>query len=259
MRIALGIEYNGQDFFGWQRQINLTTVQACVEAALSQIAASDIQVFCAGRTDAGVHAKEQVVHFDTTINRPMRAWTLGTNSYLPSTIAVQWAQVVPDEFHARFSAQSRCYRYFIYNAKMRSAVWGAQSSWFYRPLDEKLMHQAGQDLLGEKDFTSFRATACEAKSPIRTIHHLKVTRQGDLIMVEVQANAFLHHMVRNIVGVLLEIGSGRRPIEWLQQVLSAQDRQAAAVTAPPTGLYLYKVGYPRQYVFPDSVLSGLVL
>ncbi len=250
MRIALGVEYNGQDFFGWQTQSNLPTVQGTLENALTIINDEPVKLFCAGRTDAGVHATGQVVHFDTTKNRSERAWTLGTNTHLPSSIAVKWMREVDDGFHARFSALSRCYRYVIYNSSTRSALWAQHALWHYHALDIKPMLEASQFLLGEQDFSSFRSAECESKSPMRNVHSIQVKRQDELVIIEIQANAFLHHMVRNIVGALLAVGTGLKPPSWLHEVLLARDRRKAAETAPPMGLYLDKVNYPEAYHFP---------
>lgn len=243
MRIALALEYDGHPYFGWQRQEHVPTVQRCVEDALSKIANEPVQVFCAGRTDAGVHALEQVIHFDTQAHRDLRAWTHGSNNYLPSSIAVRWAKEVPDDFHARFSASARRYRYLIYNAPLRPAIQTHQVTWFYQPLNEKRMQKAADYLIGEKDFSSFRSSQCESKTPMRNVKEIIVTRNQEWITIEIEANAFLHHMVRNIVGVLVKIGSGFKNPEWMQEVLLAKDRRQAAETAPPQGLYLIKVTY----------------
>ncbi|MDR3491165.1 MAG: tRNA pseudouridine(38-40) synthase TruA [Gammaproteobacteria bacterium] len=252
MRIALGIEYDGRDFSGWQAQIGLRTVQSCLEEALSKIADEPIKLFCAGRTDAGVHATGQVVHFDTNAIRSEKAWILGTNTHLPSSIAVNWALPISDEFHARFSAISRRYRYIIYNNKVRPAILSSRVTWQYRPLQVELMQEAANYFLGEHDFSSFRSTRCEAKSPIRHISLLKITRENDFIFIDIQANAFLHHMVRNIAGLLMKIGSGHEKPSWAAEVLKAKDRRAAADTAAAAGLYLVQVGYPEPYLFPQS-------
>ncbi len=252
MRIALGVEYNGQDFFGWQAQENLVTVQGCLESAVSQIANEPVKLFCAGRTDAGVHATGQVVHFDTNAERNTRAWTLGVNTHLPSSISVSWAEAVDDEFHARFSAIARCYRYIIYNQSIRSAHLAKRATWHYPPLDSHKMKTAGQFLLGEQDFSSFRSSECQSHSPMRNVHSLDVQRNEQFVIVSIQANAFLHHMVRNIVGVLLRIGAGFHSVEWMEEVLHAKDRRNAAETASPDGLYLERVIYPEKYLLPAS-------
>lgn len=251
MRIALGIEYDGSAYYGWQRQREVNSVQECVETALSKIADHPVEVFCAGRTDAGVHATGQVVHFNLQSERGMAAWTLGMNANLPKDIAVRWAKEVPDEFHARFSATARQYRYIIYNAPYRGAILGRGVSHYHRPLDEKLMHQAAQSLLGEQDFTSFRAVQCQSRTPFRNVHHVKVTRQGDYVTIDIKANAFLHHMVRNIAGTLVEIGQGDRPVEWVAELLALKDRTKAAATGKAQGLYLVAVDYPEQYQIPN--------
>jgi tRNA pseudouridine38-40 synthase len=254
MRIALGIEYDGQHFYGWQKQTGLRTIQGSLEQALSIIADEPIELFCAGRTDAGVHAAGQVVHFDTTSQRQLRAWTLGTNTHLPPSISVTWAQEVTDDFHARFCALSRCYRYLIYNTPIRSAILSGKVTWHAYPLNIKEMQIASQYLLGEQDFTSFRSSQCESKTAMRNIHYINITQQSDIISVEIQANAFLHHMVRNIIGVLKKVGEGIQKPIWTKEVLAAQDRRSAAETAPPDGLYLLKVGYPEAFLFPQRSL-----
>ncbi len=250
MRIALGIEYDGSSFSGWQAQKNLPTVQGCLEKALSTIADEPIKVICAGRTDAGVHAIAQVVHFETSAHRELRAWTLGANSHLPPSIAVTWVQIVDDVFHARFSALSRRYCYVIHNSSIRSAIAASRVAWYYRPLDVDAMQKAAQFLLGELDFSSFRSAECESNTPMRNVHFIQVSRQGDFVVIDIQANAFLHHMVRNIAGTLMHIGSGFKNPEWAREVLEAKDRRQAAETAPASGLYLCQVNYPASYPFP---------
>ncbi|WP_026960652.1 tRNA pseudouridine(38-40) synthase TruA [Aliagarivorans taiwanensis] len=259
MRVALGIEYDGAVYKGWQRQREVNSVQQELEQALSKVANNPIEVQCAGRTDAGVHATGQVVHFDSPVERKMAAWTLGINGNLPRDIAVRWAKVVDDEFHARFSATARRYRYVIYNQSLRPAILGRGVSFYHQPLDVALMEQAGQALLGENDFTSFRAVQCQSKSPWRNVHHLKVTRQGDYVIVDIKANAFVHHMVRNIVGSLLKVGQGERPVEWIAELLSLKDRTKAAATAKAEGLYLVDVDYPAQFELPRVALGPLFL
>jgi tRNA pseudouridine38-40 synthase len=244
MRIALGVEYNGNAFNGWQAQENLPTVQGCLELALSKIANESIEVFCAGRTDAGVHATGQVVHFDTNAIRDMRAWTLGTNTNLPSSIAIRWGKEVDEHFHARYSAKSRCYRYHIYNESLRPGILSGLATWQYVPLDHEAMNKAAQHLIGEHDFTSFRSSQCESKTPMRNLLKINVLREKQMVIIEVEANAFLHHMVRNIVGVLMEVGKGVRSTSWPKEVLEAKDRRLAAPTAPAAGLYLVGVKYP---------------
>ncbi|NUF27412.1 tRNA pseudouridine38-40 synthase [Gilliamella bombicola] len=258
-KIALGIEYDGSGYFGWQRQQSVDSIQEKLESALSIIANAPINVFCAGRTDAGVHATGQVVHFETQAERSPSAWTMGVNSHLPDNIAVRWSQTVEDSFHARFSAIARRYRYVIYNHRYRPAILAKGVSHYYLPLNEILMHQAAQYLLGENDFSSFRAAQCQSRTPWRNIHHIEVTRQGAYIIVDIKANAFVHHMVRNIVGSLLEVGAGNQRPEWIYELLQAKDRTQAAATAKPEGLYLVQVDYPSEYQIPDPSLGPLFL
>ncbi len=254
MRIALGIEYDGYSYAGWQKQPGLLTVQSCLEKALASIADHEIKVFCAGRTDAGVHGVGQVVHFDTEVMRIPRAWVIGTNTHLPKSITVRWVETVANEFHARFSAISRTYQYVIYNTPIRSALLAGRATWYPYQLDVKRMQEAAHYLVGEHDFTSFRSSVCESKSPNRNVHWIEVTRNNQLIFIKIQANAFLHHMVRNIAGTLIAIGNGAHEPDWAAAVLQAKDRRAAAETAPPHGLYLYQVGYPPHYQFPVPFL-----
>lgn len=250
MKIALGIEYHGHDYHGWQIQRNLLTIQGCLEEALSKIANEPITTHCAGRTDAGVHAIGQVVHFETSVTRNMRAWLLGTNTYLPSTIAVRWAKVVDDNFHARHSALSRHYRYIIYNHTSRPALLTSRITWNYDILNIATMQAASRYLIGELDFTSFRSSECESKSPMRNVTKIAIDRYDDYIVIDIEANAFLHHMVRNIVGSLLCVGTGYKEPEWIHEVLLAKDRRQAAETASPYGLYLINVRYPEIYKIP---------
>jgi tRNA pseudouridine38-40 synthase len=251
MRIALGIEYDGAGFKGWQLQRHgVRTVQGELEQALAQVAAHPVRVSCAGRTDTGVHAVGQVVHFDTESVREPRNWVLGANVHLPADVAVHWAQLVEDDFHARFSAQARSYRYLILNRPSRSSLLAGRTTWVHRPLDAGRMHQAGQALVGTHDFSSYRAIACQAKSPVRTLHSLNVIRHGELIELRAHADAFLHHMIRNIAGVLTAIGRGERPLEWAAEVLQLRDRTLGGVTAPPDGLYFERVWYPERYRIP---------
>jgi tRNA pseudouridine38-40 synthase len=259
MRLALGIEYDGAAYHGWQRQHEVLGVQEQVEKALSRIAAHPVQVVCAGRTDAGVHATEQVVHFDTDSKRVERAWTIGANGFLPASIAVKWVKEVDDNFHARFSATSRRYRYIIYNHPQRCAILQQGVTHVYKPLDVEPMQLAACSLIGEHDFTTFRASLCQAKTATRRISQLQVSRQGNYIIIDVQANAFLHHMVRNIAGTLIEIGALEKPVEWMEEVLRMQDRTKAAATAKPNGLYLVKVFYPETFQLPTTALGPLFL
>ncbi|OOZ40818.1 tRNA pseudouridine(38-40) synthase TruA [Solemya pervernicosa gill symbiont] len=259
MKIALGIEYNGSSFHGWQRQRSVPSVQESIEAALTKVANHPIVVVCAGRTDAEVHATGQVIHFESDAERRERAWMLGSNANLPDGVSVTWAQRVSDDFHARFSATGRRYRYVILNRDSRPGVMSGRVSWIYAPLDANRMHRAAQALLGECDFTSFRAQGCQSNTPWRRLDEIKVTRSGDFVVIEVEANAFLHHMVRNIAGVLIAIGSGDQSVEWAAEVLALRDRTQAGVTAPPHGLYLVKVRYPEQFAIPDSGSGPLLL
>ncbi len=252
MRIALGIEYNGCGFYGWQVQHDLPTIQKILQEALSKVANEPIFLHCAGRTDANVHATGQVVHFDTKAKRHIDAWIWGTNSYLPPSIVVKWAKAVDYSFHARFSAIARRYRYVIFNHPIRPAILSQQSVWHYYALDITRMQQAASYLIGEQDFSSFRSSQCNSKSPIRNITEISIQRHKDLIIFEIEANAFLHHMVRNIAGVLMKIAGGFKDPEWMKHVLHAKSRQAAAETAPAEGLYLTRVYYPKTYVFPFS-------
>jgi tRNA pseudouridine38-40 synthase len=252
MRIALGLEYDGSNFSGWQSQTHVRAIQPCVEDAVSRVAAQPVKVFCAGRTDAGVHACGQVVHFETESVRSARAWTLGTNANLPPDVSVLWAQPVPATFNARFSAIARVYRYVIANRATRVALWARKMTWECRPLDVEKMARAARYLLGEHDFSSFRAAGCQALHPVRTIRKINVARDRDLIVVDVEANAFLQHMVRNIVGVLLGIGRGERPVEWMAELLLARDRNQGGMTAPPGGLYFMRVEYAAQYQLPPN-------
>lgn len=249
-RITLGIEYRGTDFCGWQLQPGVRTVQACVETALSRVAGENIRVICAGRTDTGVHALAQVVHFDSTAARPPRAWVFGANAHLPTDVSVLWAQPAGADFHARFSAQRRHYRYVICNTGIRPAVLASRVTWYYRPLEIAPMQAAALDLVGEHDFSSYRSAACQAKHPVRTIHRLDISRHDRFIVIDIIANAFLHHMVRNIAGVLADIGSGKQAPGWAAEILAARDRTAGGVTAPPEGLYFVGADYPERYRIP---------
>jgi tRNA pseudouridine38-40 synthase len=243
MRIALGIEYNGVNYHGWQCQDGLSTVQAEVERTLSAIADQPIKIICAGRTDVGVHAKEQVVHFDTNVERKIEAWVFGANSMLPKDICVKWAKPVTESFHARFSAHARRYQYLIYTGPVRPAILHGLVTFHRNQLDAELMHEAGQFLLGEQDFSSFRGAGCQSKTAMRNVQHLKVSKRGSIIVIDIKANAFLLHMVRNIVGLLIAIGEKKFPASYAAEVLAKCDRKAAEITAPASGLYLVKVYY----------------
>lgn len=252
MRIAAGVEYNGAHYYGWQTQEKdqLCTIQKTLENALSKIADQPIRTICAGRTDAKVHASGQIFHFETNAVRNMDAWILGTNSYLPPDIRIHWAKEVPDSFHARYSATSRRYHYYIYNHPQHSALLHHLTSWCYHPLNVERMQVAANFLLGEHDFSSFRGSGCQAKSPIRTIYTLEIIRQGHIIILNVQANAFLHHMVRNIAGMLIAVGDNTHEPLWANEVLTACDRRVSGITASPSGLYLVEVAYPEQFDIP---------
>ena len=251
MRIALAVEYNGHGFCGWQRQPHCLSVQQALEEVLSKIADSPVTVICAGRTDTGVHAHAQVVHFDCASERPERAWTFGANSALDRRIAIHWAQPVREDFHARFSAESRSYRYLIHNRRTRPGVHAGLLSWVNQPIDHELMQQAAVELLGTHDFTSFRSADCQAKQPVRTVQSLKVTRHGDQVRVDITANGFLHNMVRIVVGSLVQVGKGERPTEWLGELLAARDRRLAGATLTPGGLYFLQPTYPSEFEIPD--------
>ncbi len=251
MRIALGIEYDGSNYCGWQSQADGRTVQDALQLALSQIASAPITVIAAGRTDTGVHAIEQVIHFDTQTRRPLTAWVRGVNALLPSSIAVLWAHAVDDEFHARFSAQARSYTYYLFCRPVRSALQHGQVGWFHQSLDVDAMRKASKYLLGEHDFSAFRASACQAKSPVKTLIRLEIQQQGSMISLELTSNAFLHHMVRNIVGCLVYIGKGKHPPQWMQQVLESRQRSQAAPTFAPDGLYLRHINYDVKWGLPQ--------
>ena len=261
MRVALGIEYDGTAYNGWQRQKTGIGIQALVEEAITSVADEAVEVVCAGRTDTGVHASGQVVHFDSNAERSSRSWLLGVNAGLPDDINANWAVFVDDEFHARFSATSRTYRYLILNRLVRSALRRNRAWWVYEPLDEQAMLEASKDLLGEHDFSAFRATRCRASTPVREIQSLQVSRNGDWITVTVTANAFLQHMVRNITGLLVAIGKGDKTPAWAKSVLESRDRKKGGVAAPPQGLTLIDVEYPEGYKIPqgtDPDLPGFV-
>lgn len=259
-RIALGIEYSGHLFHGFQAQSHDTcTIQHGLEVALSTIANEPVKLVCAGRTDAGVHATNQVIHFDTLAVRPEKAWLRGANTHLPEGVAIRWMQQVPAEFHARFSARSRTYRYIIYNTPTPSALLKHYVTWDRRKLNVDDMALASQALLGEHDFSAFRASQCQANNPIRRMDRIDISQKEDFIVVEIQATAFLYHMVRNIMGVLLAIAAGEKPVEWCQQVLEGRDRQKAGVTAPAGGLYLVAIDYPPSFAIPKRPMGPYIL
>lgn len=262
-RIVLGIQYDGAGWHGWQTQPNGHTVQDRLEAALKKFACHDVTTVCAGRTDTGVHALEQIVHFDTPIERPAFSWVRGVNSFLPPSIAVRWASEIASnaeigqtatgaDFHARFSAISRSYCYLLYNHPVRSPLLAGKAGWIFRPLQTEPMQKAAEALIGTHDFSSFRSAECQAASPIRTMHAIDIQRQGDMIIFTLRANAFLHHMVRNIVGALIISGSGEKSCGWMEETLRRRDRTQSAPTFMPDGLYLTKVEYDPKWRLPQE-------
>ncbi|MGZ5043745.1 MAG: tRNA pseudouridine(38-40) synthase TruA [Methylobacter sp.] len=246
-RIVLGIEYDGSGFSGWQWQTEQRSVQQVLEQALSKVANHKVTVQCAGRTDTGVHALEQVVHFDAKVERELHTWVLGGNSNLPDDVRIAWVKPAVDDFHARYSAIARFYRYVIINRPIKSALLRNQVTWHHSPLDADKMHQAAQHLIGHHDFSTFRAQGCQSKSPCRDMYFIDVYRDGDKVIIDISANAFLHHMVRNIAGVLIDIGTGKQEVNWTKELLEFRCRKLGGVTAPPYGLYLGAVYYPEHY------------
>ncbi len=257
MRIALGIEYDGSRFLGWQTQPGGGAVQDALEPALAAIAGEAVSVTCAGRTDRGVHAREQVVHFDTAANRPPSAWVRGVNALLPESVAVLWSQPVEGEFHARYAARARAYRYVLLNRAVRPALAARYVGWFHVPLDIRKMREAAALLVGEHDFSAYRSAECQAKSPVRTLHSLLIEQLGERIDFVFRANAFLHHMVRNLVGTLVYIGKGKHPPRWAGEVLDSRDRARAAPTFAAEGLYLEHVEYDSKWSLPQRSASPL--
>ena len=259
MRIALGISYSGSGYEGWQSQLSGNTIQDKLEKALGCFAAQPVRVMCAGRTDAGVHGLMQVVHFDTTLTREMPSWVRGTNAFLPRDIAVQWARSMPDDFHSRGSAIARRYAYVLLESNVRPSVEAGRVGWVYRPLNEDAMHQAAQCLLGEHDFSSFRAAQCQAKTPIKTIKRIDITRRAGSHSAywhfEFEANAFLHHMIRNLMGCLVAVGQGTQPSRWMAEVLAARRRDAAAPTFSPDGLYFLGPVYEGHHGLPTRTAA----
>jgi len=251
-RIAIGIEYDGTRYAGWQRQAEVSSVQAEVERALSSVADHRVEVTCGGRTDAGVHALGQVAHFDTHARREPRGWTLGANTLLPGDVAVLWATPVAADFHARYTALSRRYCYVILNRASRPALARHRACWIHRSLDAAAMHEAAQCLVGEHDFSAFRASECQSRTPVRRLERVAVHRASDRVVIDVVANAFLHHMVRNIAGTLIAVGQGDRPAAWVAEALASRDRRAAGITAPAAGLYLTAIDYPPGAGLPAS-------
>jgi tRNA pseudouridine38-40 synthase len=258
-RFAVGLEYDGTAYAGWQtQQPGVPSIQECAEAAFSRVADSPVSLVCSGRTDAGVHARLQVAHFDSDAVRPLRGWTLGANTHLPRDISVAWVLPVPAHFHARYSAESRTYRYVIFNRNVRSALVEKRAAHIHRRLDHERMSAATQWLIGSHDFSAFRSSECQAKSTIRRLTRLTVERSGDFVTMEVTANAFLHHMVRNIAGLLIAIGQGERDPTWAREVLESRDRTRGHVTAPAEGLYFWSVEYPAFFELPTHAPASAV-
>jgi tRNA pseudouridine38-40 synthase len=255
-RIVLGVEYNGAGYFGFQRQkCGVPTIQEALEQAISKVANHPVEIACAGRTDRGVHAFGQVVHFNTDSVRDDLAWTFGVNTYLPGDIKIQWVSTLDDGFDARRTANSRTYQYFIYNAKNACAIFQNNLTWVSKSLDVPAMQKAAQYLVGEHDFSAFRAAGCQAKSPVRRVSHISIAKQGNIVCIQISANAFLHNMVRNIVGALLRIGFAQQMPENMQYILESKCRKNAGITAPPNGLHLVKVEYPIEYQIPYNGAS----
>ena len=252
MRIALGLEYCGVGFCGWQSQLQGCGVQDVLEAALTAIAGTPIRVIAAGRTDTGVHAALQVVHFDTDIARPLTAWVRGVNSHLPAGVAVQWAREVGEDFHARFAADQRGYRYVLFNHSVRPALNHGLIGWYHRPLDDDAMRGAAVHLIGRHDFSAFRAAACQAKSPVKDLRLAQIERRGDYLMCNFVADGFLHHMIRNLMGCLVQVGAGAQSPDWAKTILDSRDRSLAAPTFDPAGLYLTHIRYPAHFALPET-------
>lgn len=255
MRIALGLEYDGSAFCGWQSQAGGCGAQDALETALARMSGHPVRVAAAGRTDAGVHALSQVAHFDTEVTRPQNAWVRGVNAFLPSSLRIQWAQAVDAEFHARFSAERRSYQYWLQLSPVAPAVLSGKVGWYHRPLDIDAMRAAAAMLLGEHDFSAFRAAECQAKSPVKTLYQADIRRHGDFVLFEFSASAFLHHMVRNLVGSLIYVGNGNCPSTWMDELLQQQDRTRAAPTFMPDGLYLAGVHYDPRWGLPVCARS----
>ncbi|MBE9609626.1 tRNA pseudouridine(38-40) synthase TruA [Chitinilyticum piscinae] len=251
-RYALGIEYDGRAFNGWQIQPDRPTVQDALETAISKMAGHEVRIHAAGRTDAGVHATGQVCHFDSAAPRPLTAWVRGVNSFLPEGVAVTWSRTVPEHFHARFLAMARHYRYLVLNHPVRPALLAGRIGWAHQKLDVAAMQLAADRLLGEHDFSSFRAAECQAPSPVKLMHAIRIRQDGHLLCFDFSASAFLHHMVRNIMGALLHIGKGNQPAEWMSELLAWRDRSLAPPTFMPDGLYLSGVSYPAEFELPSE-------
>jgi tRNA pseudouridine38-40 synthase len=258
-RVALGVEYMGAQYSGWQRQASVDSIQARVEDSLEKILRAPVKITCAGRTDAGVHATAQVVHFDATVPRPLKAYTRGMNTLLPKDIAITWARPVSDDFHARYSATARRYRYIMYNNPLRSGLLNAGLTHVYQALDVKAMHKGAQCLVGEHDFSAFRAAHCQSNTPNRNLHFINVYQQQKYVIVDVKANAFLHHMVRNIVGSLIDVGSHEKSSSYIQELLALKDRTKASATAKPNGLYLVDVEYADTFNLGKTDIGPLFL
>ncbi len=260
-RIVLGVQYDGAPWHGWQTQPDGKTVQDRLESALEKFTQTRITTTCAGRTDTGVHALEQVVHFDTALDRESFSWVRGLNAFLPSSIAVRWACEVPsdlaDDFHARFSARARTYHYVLYNHPVRSPLWIGKAGWLFRPLDIEPMRAAANYLIGTHDFSAFRSAECQARTPVKSMYDIRIERQGDLLVFTLRASAFLHHMVRNIMGSLALVGNGNKEPEWLKAVLEGRDRTRAAPTFMPDGLYLARIEYDAKWRLPQEVTSAM--
>jgi tRNA pseudouridine38-40 synthase len=252
MRLVLGIEYDGSGYCGWQRQSHSPSVQQHVEKALSFVADHAVELTCAGRTDTGVHACEQIAHFDTESVRSERSWVLGSNCRLPRDIRILWIREIDADFHARFRAVARSYRYAILNTPVPSAIFNNKVCWEHHSLDHAKMHHAAQQLVGEHDFSSFRAAGCQARSPVKYVHWIEVTPHQKMVSIDIKANAFLHHMVRNIAGSLMAIGKAEQSEQWLGEILLERDRKQAAMTAFAGGLYFVKAYYPEQYDLPNQ-------
>ncbi|MDC8786219.1 tRNA pseudouridine(38-40) synthase TruA [Roseateles koreensis] len=255
MRVALGVSYRGQAYHGWQSQVDRQTVQDVLEAALSEFAAQPIRTLCAGRTDTGVHGLNQVVHFDTEVAREAASWVRGTNRYLPADVAIQWCEFPGDDFHARFSAQGRRYVFLVLESAVRPAIEAGGVGWVFRALDGDAMRAAASLLLGEHDFSAFRAVQCQAKSPVKTIRAIEISRRGAYWRFDFDASAFLHHMVRNIMGCLIAVGNGTQSREWLAEVLAGRDRKRAAPTFPADGLYFKGPYYEPQFQIPEHTAA----
>jgi len=259
-RVVLVFEYDGTNFHGWQFQKSgVRSVAGELAAAVAKVADHPVELVCAGRTDAGVHASYQVAHFETTAIRSLRAWVMGINTALPDDIAVHWAGQAKGDFHARFSAFYRRYRYIIHNHPVRPGLLKNSVTWHYRELNAEAMNRAAQALVGEHDFSSFRAAGCQSNSPNRNVETVSVQRFGDYVILDIRANAFLHHMVRNITGALLKVGTGEQPEQWIADVLAIKDRRLAGITAPPSGLYLVDVGYPASFDVPNAAVGPTLL